>query len=87
MMNDIIVFAILITLLGGGWAFSYFRKRREFGTMLDMVFLRVILPRKDSDSDEKRETSRDFKEQVSLMEQLLMALRSLLDAGFMARFF
>jgi hypothetical protein len=55
--------------------------------MLDMVFLRVILPRKDSDSDEKRETSRDFKEQVSLMEQLLMALRSLLDAGFMARFF
>ncbi len=55
--------------------------------MLDMIFLRVLLPRRDSDSDEKRETSRDFKEQVSLMEQLLAAFRSLGDDGFFTRFF
>lgn len=47
--------------------------------MLDIVFLRVLLPRRDSDSDEKRETTRDFKEQISLMEQLLVAFRSMGD--------
>lgn len=55
--------------------------------MLDIVFLRVLLPRRDSDSDEKRETTRDFKEQISLMEQLLVAFRSMGDSGLLSRFF
>ncbi len=53
--------------------------------MLGMVFLRVLLPRKDSDADEKKETSRDFKEQVSLMEQLLSSLRSIGQGSIFAR--
>lgn len=55
--------------------------------MLDIVFLRVLLPRRDSESDEKRETTRDFKEQISLMEQLLVGFRSLGENGFFSRFF
>jgi hypothetical protein len=42
-----------------------------------MVFLRVIIARKDSDSDEKKETVKDFREQISIMEQLLASLKSL----------
>jgi energy-coupling factor transporter ATP-binding protein EcfA2 len=45
------------------------------------------LPRKDSDSDEKRETSKDFKEQVSLMEQLLASFHSLGSGGVFSRVF
>ena len=42
-----------------------------------MVFLRVIIARKDSDMDEKKETIKDFREQISIMEQLLASLKSL----------
>lgn len=43
---------------------------------LDTVFLRVTLPKKDSDNDAKKETTKDFKEMVGLMEQLLASLKS-----------
>ena len=39
---------------------------------LSMTFLRVIIARKDSDQDEKHETVKDFREQISIMEQLLL---------------
>ncbi len=42
-----------------------------------MVFLQVIIARKDSDMDEKKETVKDFREQISLMEQLFASLKSL----------
>ena len=42
-----------------------------------MVFLRVIIARKDSDMDEKKETVKDFREQISIMEQLFASLKSL----------
>lgn len=35
-----------------------------------------MLPKKNSDSDSKKETTKDFKEMVSLMEQLLASLKS-----------
>ena len=52
-----------------------------------MVFLRVIIARKDSDSDEKRETVKDFREQISIMEQLLASLKSLHSSAFKSWFF
>ena len=57
----------------------YWRTRRNIALRrsLDMVFLRVIIARKDSDSDEKKETVKDFREQISIMEQLLASLKSL----------
>lgn len=52
-----------------------------------MVFLRVIIARKDSDLDEKKETVKDFREQISLMEQLLASLKSLYSHTIMGWLF
>lgn len=49
-----------------------------------MAFLRVVMSRKDSDSEEKRDTIKDFREQISLMEQLLSSLKSLYRGSFSA---
>ncbi len=86
MNGTILILSIGVLIFLGGVLARYYRQRR-FGQMLDIVFLRVLLPRRDSDSDEKRETTRDFKEQISLMEQLLVAFRSMGDSGLLSRFF
>lgn len=52
-----------------------------------MAFLRVIMSRKDSDTDEKKDVIRDFKEQISLMEQLLSNLKSLYRGNFVSWLF
>lgn len=53
------------------------RRKISLKRSLDMVFLRVVIARKDSDMDEKKETVKDFREQISIMEQLLASLKSL----------
>ena len=52
-----------------------------------MTFLRVVIARKDSDQDEKKETVKDFREQISIMEQLLASLKSLYKSTFMGWLF
>ena len=52
-----------------------------------MLFLCVIIARKDSDSDEKKETVKDFREQISIMEQLFASLKSLHSSVFKSWFF
>jgi hypothetical protein len=52
------------------------RKKTNYKRTLKTVFLRVTLPKKESDLDSKKETTKDFKEMVSLMEQLLSSLKS-----------
>ena len=42
----------------------------------NIVFLRITMPKKDSDHDEKKDTVKDFKEQISIMEQLFASLKS-----------
>lgn len=42
-----------------------------------MTFLRILIPKKESDLDEKKETIHDFKTQISLMEQFLASLKAL----------
>ncbi|NCQ81286.1 hypothetical protein GW750_00445 [bacterium] len=54
----------------------FWKKRYNYSRTLKTVFLRVTLPKKNSDSDAKKETTKDFKEMVSLMEQLLSSLKS-----------
>ena len=44
---------------------------------MKLTFLKVTLPKKDSDLDDKKETTKDFKEVISLMEQLLSSLKSI----------
>ncbi len=53
------------------------RKRNDFNRTLKLTFLRITLPKKDSDLDEKKETLKDFKEAVSIMEQLFSSLKSI----------
>ena len=66
----VIFFVVVGTLLS-------MKRRTDFRRSIDMVFLKILIPKKESDADEKKETTRDFKEQASLMEQLLAALKSL----------
>ncbi len=52
-------------------------KKANFQRTLKLSFLRITLPKKNSDLDEKQETQRDFKEVIALMEQLLSSLKSI----------
>ncbi len=67
----------------------YFSTRRKIALKrsLEMVFLRVIIARKDSDQDERKETVKDFREQISIMEQLLASLKSLYSSTLMGWLF
>lgn len=71
----VIILAILATILF--IVFLYTKRRIDFRRSIDMVFLRILIPKKESEQDDRKETTRDFKEQISLMEQLLSSLKSL----------
>jgi hypothetical protein cdiviTM7_01505 len=76
----LIIIATIALLFFFWWQYrTNIAKRRS----KEMAFLRVVMARKDSDSDEKKETIRDFKEQISLMEQLLSNLKSLYRGNFL----
>lgn len=77
-----ILFIIVLTLFFVVFLFWELRKNIANRRSREMAFLRVVMARKDSDSDEKRDIIRDFKEQISLMEQLLSSLKSLYRGGF-----
>lgn len=75
----LILVSTLILMIFFWWQYrkNIARRRSE-----NMAFLRVTMARKDSDNDEKKDTIRDFKEQISLMEQLLSTLKSLYRGSF-----
>lgn len=73
---QIIIISILVVVVSAAGVL-YVRRRTDFRRSIDMVFLRVLIPKKDSDHDEKKETVRDFKEQISLMEQFLSSLKAI----------
>ncbi|MBP9779836.1 type IV secretory system conjugative DNA transfer family protein [Candidatus Gracilibacteria bacterium] len=72
-----ILFIVLSVLTVITILYFVVRKNVAFKRSLEMVFLRVIIARKDSDLDEKKETVKDFREQISIMEQLFASLKSL----------
>jgi hypothetical protein len=49
----------------------------DFNRSINATFLKILIPKKESDLDEKKETIKDFKEQISLMEQLLVSFKSM----------
>lgn len=67
-------FIFIALLLWGG--IFILRQKENYKRTLKLVFLRITLPKKESDLDEKKETTKDFKEMVALMEQLLSSLKS-----------
>lgn len=75
-------FVILVVFY---FSFIYFRKKIDFKRSLNMTFLKVTIPKKDSDLDEKKETLRDFKEQISIMEQLLSSLKTLYSSSLKSK--
>ncbi len=78
------IFLIIIATIALLFFFWWqYRKNIAKRRSKEMGFLRVVMARKDSDSDEKKETIRDFKEQISLMEQLLSNLKSLYRGNFL----
>ncbi len=75
MSNTIITLILIIIILISIWLYIL-KKRNAFKKSLELSFLKITLPKKDSDLDEKKETTKDFKEMIGLMEQLLASLKS-----------
>ena len=71
-VNTIIISAVCLFV-----AIKLLRKKADFNRTLKLTFLQVTLPKKNSDLDEKQETVKDFKEMVSIMEQLYSSLKSI----------
>jgi DNA polymerase III delta prime subunit len=59
------------------------KKSIDQARCLDKVHLQILIPRKDSDADAKQDNSKDFKDYIGLMEQLLTAMSSLYSGKFM----
>ncbi|EKE29385.1 MAG: hypothetical protein ACD_2C00182G0010 [uncultured bacterium (gcode 4)] len=87
-MDILIVISILIWLALAGFIWVLIiRKKSDFKRSLNMTFLRVLIPKKESDLDEKKETIHDFKWQISLMEQLLASLKALQSSWWKTKLF
>lgn len=82
-----LIFIIIATLVIASSVYFSMRRKIAFKRSLDMTFLRVIIARKDSDQDEKHETVKDFREQISIMEQLLASMKSLYASTIMGWLF
>lgn len=82
-----IVISLVVIVISLSIVFLYTKRRIDFRRSIDMVFLRILIPKKESEQDERKETTRDFKEQISLMEQLLASLKSLHSGGLRSKLF
>jgi hypothetical protein len=77
-MNYYILFPLLIAIsIASFVVLKILRKKVDYKRTLNLTFLKVTLPKKDSDLDEKKETTKDFKEMIGLMEQLYSSLKSI----------
>ncbi|MBT3853288.1 hypothetical protein HOF65_04870 [bacterium] len=64
-MDYYILFSVLILLsIASFIGLKIIRKKVDFKRTLNLTFLKVTLPKKDSDLDEKKETTKDFKEMI-----------------------
>lgn len=80
-------FIIFLLLIIWGFIFiKYAQRREDFKRSLSLCFLKVTMPKKDSDLDEKKETQKDFKETISIMEQLLSSLKSIYSTKLKNKF-
>lgn len=77
------IFILSMTVICATIFYLSWRRKVAFKRSLEMSFLRVVIARKDSDQDEKKETVKDFREQISIMEQLLASLKSLYASTLM----
>lgn len=87
-MQDIFLIIVWAILAGGGgfiiWKMILIRE--NYKRTLSLCFLRITLPKKDSESDERKETTKDFKETIGIMEQLLASMKSIYSGKLKKRF-
>lgn len=62
------------------------REKTAYKRSKDLVFLNVLMPRQDSDLDEKKNTFRDFRDSIHQMDQLLSSLKSTYSQRFLDKF-
>ncbi len=77
MENIVTIIMVIITLVVLWFiTLQILRRKADFERTLNLAFLKITLPKKDSDLDDRKETLKDFKEAVSIMEQLFSSLKS-----------
>lgn len=62
-----------------GWKLLWFSVRffYEFLHRKDMVFIKITMPREESQKDKEKATEKDFREKIGVMDQLYRALSEL----------
>ncbi|MDR2640867.1 MAG: hypothetical protein LBC61_06315 [Candidatus Peribacteria bacterium] len=78
---SVLVFIAIVSFL----TIEFLKRKSNYKKTLNLTFLKITLPKKDSDLDEKKETAKDFKEQIGLMEQLYASLKAISSNKFMTR--
>jgi hypothetical protein len=64
-MDYIILFISILAIYTALLIFLKILKRKnDYKRTLNLTFLKITLPKKNSDLDEKKETTKDFKEMV-----------------------
>ncbi len=63
----------------------FYRTKVNKKRTLDLCFLMITMPKKESDQDEKNETAKDFKEKISIMEQLLTSAKSIASSSLSSK--
>jgi hypothetical protein len=77
-MDYFILFSLLTAIFITSFVIlKILRSKADYKRTLNLAFLKITLPKKNSDLDEKKETTKDFKEMIGLMEQLFSSLKSI----------
>ncbi|MDD2871427.1 MAG: DUF87 domain-containing protein [Candidatus Gracilibacteria bacterium] len=77
-MNTFLISLLSIIILSAITYIVYriFKRKADYKRTLELTFLKITLPKKNSELDERKETTKDFKEMIGLMEQLFASLKS-----------
>jgi hypothetical protein len=75
-MQELII-SLLVIIIPIFILFKVIRIKEDTKRSKNLTFLKITLPKKESDLDEKKETTKDFKEMIGLMEQLFSSLKSI----------
>ena len=80
------ILTVLFTLVFLFFLFIFvLRKRVNFLRTLNLSFFKITLPKKESELDDRKETTKDFKEMIGLMEQLLASLKSIYSSKLISK--
>jgi len=75
-MQELII-SLLVIIIPLFILFKAIRLKEDYKRSKNLVFLKVTMPKKESDLDDKKETTKDFKEMIGLWEQLFSSLKSI----------